>query len=252
MAISCSMVPCGTMDMPASISTARFTVSMLSNSITCCTSTLCSLKILSSALRVGMSGSKPMNFWPESALELDALVFGQRMLRMADQHQRVLAQRDDFQFAVRVRISHQPQVHHVAQHVFIDLVGAAIFHVHIDGGIALQKPLDVRRQIVQADAVNRRHADGAGNDVLDLLQLAVQRIISLDDLLAVLVQHLAFAGEPEFLFAALDQQGFELPFQGTDLLADGGLGHIVDLRGLGETLRFGQIAKTFRLSICIS
>ena len=61
------MVACGRMDTPASISTARFTVSTLSNSITVCTVMLCSLKMRSMALRVGMSGSKLMNFCPASA-----------------------------------------------------------------------------------------------------------------------------------------------------------------------------------------
>src|SRR6185295_16146653 len=52
----------------ASLSAARLTVSMLSNSITCCTSTPCSFRILSIARRVGMSGSNPMNFWPSISL----------------------------------------------------------------------------------------------------------------------------------------------------------------------------------------
>ena len=56
---------------PESISTARLTVSMLSNSITVSTVTPCSLKICQSALRVGMSCSKLTNFWPASGPEFD-------------------------------------------------------------------------------------------------------------------------------------------------------------------------------------
>ena len=37
-----------------------------------------------------------------------------------------------------------------------------------------------------------------------------------------------------------------MPLQRTDLLADGGLGDAVDLRGLGETFRFGQVAEYFQ------
>ena len=84
---------------------------------------------------------------------------------------------------------------------------------------------------------------GAGNDVLQLLQLAVQRFISLDDLLAVFVERLSLACEPEFFLASLDKQRLERAFQRTDLLADGGLRDLIDLRGFGETFRFGQIAK---------
>ena len=98
---------------------------------------------------------------------------------------------------------------------------------------------------METDAVNRRDADGAGNDVFDFLQSAVEGIVGLNDLLAVFVENLAFAREPEFLFAAFDEQRFELPFQRTDLLADGRLGHVVDVRGLGKTFRFRQVAKYF-------
>src|SRR5439155_7206427 len=97
--------------------------------------------------------------------------------------------------------------------------------------------------IVQADAVNRGDADGPGNDVLDFLQPAVERLEGLDDLFAVFVEHLPFAGEPELLFAAFNQQRFELAFQRADLLADRRLGHMVDLRRLGETFRLRQITK---------
>lgn len=66
---------------------------------------------------------------------------------------------------------------------------------------------------MQTDAVNRRHPNGAGDDVLDLLQPAVKRIEGLDDLLAEIVEHLAFPREAEFLFAPFNEQRFELAFQ---------------------------------------
>src|SRR5262249_17622066 len=106
-----------------------------------------------------------------------------------------------------------------------------------------QEFFQVGRQIVQADAVNGGHADGAGNDVFDLLQLAEERIVSLDDLLAVIVKNLALAGEPELFLAPLDQQRLELAFERTDLLADRRLGHVIDLGGLGETFGFGEVAE---------
>lgn len=64
--------------------------------------------------------------------------------------------------------------------------------------------------------------------------------------LLYLVKHLPFAGEPEFFLTPLNQQRFELLFEGTDLLADGRLCHLIDLGRFGETLRFGQIAKNFK------
>jgi len=98
---------------------------------------------------------------------------------------------------------------------------------------------------VQADAVNGGQTDGTGDDVLDLLEPVLERVISLDELFAVIVEHLAFAGQAKFLLAALDEQRFELALQRTDLLAHGRLGDVIDLRRFGETLRFGQITKYF-------
>jgi hypothetical protein len=113
----------------------------------------------------------------------------------------------------------------------------------VNGRIVLEKAFDVRRQIMQTDAVNGRHADRPGDDVLDLLQLVMQAIVGLDDLFAEIVEDLAFPRQAEFLLAALDEQGLELSFQRTDLLAHGGLGDPIDLRGLGETLRFCQVTE---------
>ena len=112
--------------------------------------------------------------------------------------------------------------------------------------IADHEFLHIRGQVVEADAVNGRDADGPGDDVLELLQLAVERLVGLDDLLAVVIQHLAFACEPEFFLAALDQQRLENAFESADLLAHGGLGDAVDLGCLGEAFRFSQIAKHFQ------
>ncbi len=165
---------------------------------------------------------------------------------MADEHERLLAQRDDFELGILDRIRNEAEIHHVAEHVVINLVGAAILDVDVHRRVAPHEPFDIRRQIVQADGINRGDPDRAGNDVLQLLNLAVERFISLNDLLAVIVKHLAFTCEAEFLFAAFNQQRFERAFQRADLLADRRLGDAVDLGGLGETFGFGQVAKNFQ------
>ena len=98
---------------------------------------------------------------------------------------------------------------------------------------------------MEADAVDGGDADGAGDDVFDFLEFALEGIISADDLLAVIVKDLAFTSEAEFFFAALNEQGFEEAFKGTNLLADRRLGDIVDLGGLGKALGFGQVTEDF-------
>jgi hypothetical protein len=64
--------------------------------------------------------------------------------------------------------------------------------------------------------------------------------------LTVIVEHVSFGCKSEILLAALDEQGFELPFQGADRLANGGLGDLVDLGGFGEALGFAQITEDFQ------
>ena len=130
---------------------------------------------------------------------------GERMLRVADEHERVFAECDDFNFWILDRIRDEAEVDDVARHVLVNLVGAAIFDVDVDRRITLHEPFDIRGQVVQTDAVDRCDADGAGNNVLQFRELVVQRLVGLDDLLAVIVKHLAFAREPEFFLAALDK-----------------------------------------------
>ena len=68
------------------------------------------------ALRVGMSGSKLTNFWAlANWASLTDLNLGQRMLRMADEHQRILAQGHHFDLGVARGIGDKAQVNHVAQ-----------------------------------------------------------------------------------------------------------------------------------------
>jgi hypothetical protein len=98
---------------------------------------------------------------------------------------------------------------------------------------------------MQSNAVDRRETNHARDDVLQFLQFAVQRLVSLDDLFAEIVEHLPFAREAELSFAALDERGLERAFKRTDLLADCGLCDVVDLRSFGKTFCFGQIAKHF-------
>src|SRR5262249_20950167 len=112
--------------------------------------------------------------------------------------------------------------------------------------VILHELFDVRRKVMKADAVDRRDADRAGNDVLDFLQPAVQGVVGLNDLFAEIVQDLALARETELLLAALNQQRLELALQRTDLLAHGGLRDVVDLRSFGEALGFRQVAEDFQ------
>ena len=96
---------------------------------------------------------------------------------------------------------------------------------------------------MEADAVDRYDLDGAGDDILNFLNLVAQLVVGLDDLLAVFVKSIAFLGEGEFLFAPFNKHGIEFGLQRGYLLADGRLSDTVDLGGLGKTRSFCQVAK---------
>src|SRR4051812_13223363 len=71
----------------------------------------------------------------------------------------------------------------------------------------------------------------------------MQGIISSNDLLAVIIKHLAFPGQAKLFLAAFDEQGFKNTLKRANLLANSGLGDTVDLSCFGETLSLRQIAK---------
>ena len=87
---------------------------------------------------------------------------------------------------------------------------------------------------------------------LNLLQFAVQRIISLDDLLAVIVKHLAFAREAEFLLAALDEQRLELRSSELICWLTADWVTLLICAALVKLSVSARSQKTLRLSICIS
>ena len=164
---------------------------------------------------------------------------------MADKHQRLVVERNDGEFGILDGIRDETQVGTVPQDILVHLISLTIFDVDVHGRIALQEFPDKRGQVMQPDAVNGRDLNGAGDDVLELLQFAVQRLIGLDDLLAVIVEHLAFLGEPELLSATFNQPRLESARQSTDRLADSGLRDPADLGGLGEAFRFSEVAEHF-------
>ena len=78
-----------------------------------------------------MSGSETDELLSRQRLEPDVFGFREGMLRMADEHERVLAQGDRLQLAVAHGIRDEPEVHDVAEHVLVNLVRAAVFHVDV-------------------------------------------------------------------------------------------------------------------------
>src|SRR5438093_583250 len=80
-----------------------------------------------------------------------------------------------------------------AQHLD-DAVGTGVLQVDVHVGIEGDEAGEMRRQGVQADAVNRGDTDGAGDLSLQLAEPGLQRLRMLEDLARALVERLAGLG----------------------------------------------------------
>ena len=188
-------------------------------------------------------GRKADQILPLQRFQLDGFLFGQGMPRMTDQHERFLAQRNNFQLRVSDRKRNEAQVHNVALDILINLLGVAVLDMHVHGGVTPHIFFEIGRENMQANRIHAGHPEGARNDLFQFLQPAVKRRIGLQDPLAAIIKHLAFAGEAELFPAALKERRLENALQCAHLLADGRLGDTVDSRGLGETFGFDEVAE---------
>ncbi len=83
----------------------------------------------------------------------------------------------------------------------------------VDGGMGAEELLEVGGKVVEANGIDGGDADGSGDDVFHLLETGEEGVMGLDDLVAVFVEELAFAGEAELLLRAFDEEAIELAFE---------------------------------------
>jgi len=114
------MVPCGTMEMPRVHLHGAFHGFDVVEFHHVLASTPYSFKILSSALRVGDVRLEPDDLLAGERFELHAFQFGERMLRVADEHERIFAERDDLDFRILDRIRDKAEVNDIALHILVN------------------------------------------------------------------------------------------------------------------------------------
>ena len=98
---------------------------------------------------------------------------------------------------------------------------------------------------MQANAVDRRDLQLAGNHVAHLVQAVAEVSVNLEDLAAGLKKRPALVSEREVAPSAIHEHDLELVFDGADLLADGTLRDPVDDGGFREAAGVGEVAKDF-------
>ena len=191
---------------------------------------------------VGFEGDE---FLPGNLGDGDFAAIRQRMLGAADRHQAVAAEGLDLDQAAGGGEGDEAEVAGAGQDVVVDLVGAAVFDVDVDAGMALEEALQVGGQLVEADAVDGGDADRSGDQVAALGDAVPEGIELLDDAEGGLVEKGSLGGEGEVLPAAVDEGDPEAALEGAELLADGGLGDAVGAGGLAEAAAVGQVAEDF-------
>jgi hypothetical protein len=145
------------------------------------------------------------------------------------------------------REGHEPEVDAVVQDVLVDQVRAPVLDAHVHRGEVVQELLDVGRQLVEPDRVDRRDPDRPAHDLLHLLELGEERVVGVQHVLRRLVDPLALARQLELLLAAVDKERLEVPLHRPGLLADRGLRDAVQLRGLGEALGLHEVGEDFEV-----
>ena len=172
---------------------------------------------------------------------------GQRMFRVSDQHQLILAERHRLNLPVFQRESDEPEIYGIMQNIFVDQIRAPVLHPHIYRREIVQKPFNIGRQFVEPDGINRRDANRAADHLLHLLQLGQQLFITVQQILRCLVDRLAFSRELELFLAAINQQGLKMLLHRPSLLAYGGLSDTINFRRLRKTLGFDEVGKDFEI-----
>ena len=97
-------------------------------------------------------------------------MLGERIVGRHCEDEFVVAKRHRHNLAALGRIGDDAEIDFALDQVFVNLVRAQIFKMNVDGWIVAQKFGQVRRQLVQADAVNGADPNRSGDNRADLAQ----------------------------------------------------------------------------------
>lgn len=119
-------------------------------------------------------------------------------------------------------------------------------HPQVDLGKLLTEGLEIGRQLVEADAVNRRDGERTGHDITHRPEILPDAVVGLEDVLGRLEKYLSLGGHREIASPPLEKDDLELFLEGSDLLTHGALADAVARRRLGEAGGLHQIAKDLK------
>ena len=122
-------------------------------------------------------------------------------------------------------------------------MGMLIFQPDVGLGILAEKLLQVAVHQVQADRIDRHHADPAGHLLVQRADLIFQGVVALDQLATAFVIRLPLGSEHERAFGAVDQLDAQPLLQLVHDLAGPRLGNAVLVGGPREAPPADDVAK---------
>ncbi len=190
-----------------------------------------------------IAGLWPWGLLPAQPLDRNRFLFGQGMFGRTGQNERFPPKGHDLQGVGAFWKGDQAQIRGVAQHLFVNLPGAAALNPHLHARVVLLEAFDLRRQIVKPNALDRRDADAPRQHPMDFLHSRLHGLVVPKNPFAEIVKNLPHAGEPVTILAPLDEPRAGAPFQRGDRLADGGLRDPAEFGGSAKTPGLDQVAE---------
>jgi hypothetical protein len=172
---------------------------------------------------------------------------GERMLRMAHEHEPFVAERVNGQSRQPPGIADQAEVHRVFQHLSVHPVNEAMADIDLDGGKIPLELFQARRQLVQEDAVADAQFDAAPDGVTDFLHAPDRIGVEPDNLRGVLVISFPRPGQLKLMAASQNEHFAGVAFQMVEHLGDGGCRDGIPFGRAGEVLGFDEITEQLQV-----
>src|SRR5271156_2749620 len=167
----------------------------------------------------------------------------ERIVRWHSEDEFVMAKRYRDDLAALGRISDHAKIDLALDQIFVNFIRAQVFQMNVDGRKIAQKFGQIRRQLMQADAVNGADANRARDHRSDLAQPVLQLQEPPHDFLARRVQNLPRRRRFDSRSPAFYQSAVVLLFEAANLLADRRLSNEVLRRGIRKASTLDYVAE---------
>ena len=191
----------------------------------------------------GEVGIERDEFFPVEFWESDFELLCEPVRRRADEYQAIPPERKNVESATPHGIGDEANFRLSLGHRGVDPSRSEIINEDFDVGELFPVLLQIRRQFVEADAVNRRNAERTHNHLPHAEESALERVGRLENLPRGVEKHPALGGEGKVAAAAFDERDVESLLDRPHLLADGALRNADDFRGPRKACRLRERGK---------